>query len=194
MDYPKIGALIRTLRLQQHLTQRALAQKLNVSDKTVSKWERGQGCPDVSLLPALSDFLGVEAGVLLSGELDPNDAVGGNMKNLKFYVCPHCGNLLTSSNDASLSCCGKKLSPLTPQKAGDLERLSVSVIENDYYVSSSHPMQKDHYIAFLALLTGDGVVIRRQYPEWDLSARLPRTGHGKLLFYCTRHGLFYQLV
>ena len=56
MDYEKIGALIRSLRTQQGLTQRELAQQLTVSDKAVSKWERGQGCPDVSLLPSLARF------------------------------------------------------------------------------------------------------------------------------------------
>ena len=52
MDYPKIGALIRRLRQERKMTQRELAQTLGLSPKTVSKWERGQGCPDVSLRAA----------------------------------------------------------------------------------------------------------------------------------------------
>lgn len=114
------------------------------------------------------------------------------MKHLKFFVCPQCGNILTASADASLSCCGKKLTALTPHKAE--EKLNVELIENDYFISSGHPMEKDHYISFVALLTGDALVLRRQYPEWDLQTRLPRLGHGKLVWYCSQHGLFYQLV
>lgn len=51
MDQTRTGALIRTLRQQKHLTQRQLADTIGVSDKAVSKWERGCGAPDISLLP-----------------------------------------------------------------------------------------------------------------------------------------------
>lgn len=194
MDYEKIGALIRRLRTRQGLTQRQLAGRLEVSDKAVSKWERGQGCPDVSLLPRLAQTLGVELEGLLSGELSERDQTGGTMKNLNFYVCPTCGNLLTSADEAAVSCCGQKLSPLEAVKAPEEERLTVELIENDYYITSSHPMTKEHYVSFAALVTGDTLILKRLYPEWDLQTRLPRIGHGKLYWYCVQHGLFYQLV
>ncbi len=194
MDYEKIGALIRRLRTRQGLTQRQLAGRLEVSDKAVSKWERGQGCPDVSLLPRLAQTLGVELEGLLSGELSERDQTGGTMKNLNFYVCPTCGNLLTSADEAAVSCCGQKLSPLEAVKAPEEERLTVELIENDYYITSSHPMTKEHYVSFVALVTGDTLILKRLYPEWDLQTRLPRIGHGKLYWYCVQHGLFYQLV
>ncbi len=194
MDYEKIGALIRRLRTRQGLTQRQLAGRLEVSDKAVSKWERGQGCPDVSLLPRLAQTLGVELEGLLSGELSERDQTGGIMKNLNFYVCPTCGNLLTSADEAAVSCCGQKLSPLEAVKAPEEERLTVELIENDYYITSSHPMTKEHYVSFVALVTGDTLILKRLYPEWDLQTRLPRIGHGKLYWYCVQHGLFYQLV
>ena len=69
MDQQKIGALIRTLRREKHMTQKALAERLGLSDKAVSKWERGLGCPDVSLLGDLSTILGVDLARMLSGEL-----------------------------------------------------------------------------------------------------------------------------
>ena len=50
MNAEKTGALIRALRTEQGLTQKQLADRLHLSDRTVSKWERGAGCPDVSLL------------------------------------------------------------------------------------------------------------------------------------------------
>ena len=80
MDCAKIGKLICSLRKEQQLTQQQLADRMNISDKTVSKWERGLGCPDVSLLPELSGILGVNLEEFLSGELNANDLVGGNMK------------------------------------------------------------------------------------------------------------------
>lgn len=194
MDYQKIGGLILSLRKEKGLTQRQLAESLNVSDKAVSKWERGAGCPDVSLLPKIAGIFNVDLESILAGTLSENGVEGGNMKKLKFYVCPKCGNLLTGISEASISCCGKKLAPLLAKKAKDDEKLSVENIENDYFISSDHEMTKEHYITFVALLTGDSVMIRKQYPEWDLQTRIPRISHGMLLWHCVDHGLFYQYV
>lgn len=194
MDNVKIGNLINKLRKEKGMTQLQLAEKLHISDKTVSKWERGLGCPDVSLLTDLSEVFGVDLEKLLSGQLDANEERGGNMKKLNFYVCPECGNVITAMTDAGVSCCGKKLKALEPVKASEEEKLSVEVIENDYYISSNHPMVKEHYISFVALLTGDSLTLKKQYPEWDLQVRIPGRTHGKLIWYCTDHGLFYQLV
>lgn len=194
MDPRMIGSLICRLRKEQQLTQRQLAEQLCVSDKAVSKWERGLGCPDVSLLPDLARLLGIELEGLLSGQLDSNEPLGGNMKNLNFYICPNCGNVVTAMAEAAVSCCGKKLPALTPQKAPEGEQLQVERIEEDYFISTDHPMEKGHYISFVALLTGDSILLRKQYPEWDLQLRLPAFAHGKLLWYCTQHGLFYQNI
>ena len=54
MDREKIGALLRQLRLEKGMTQKEAAHALQISDKTISKWERGLGCPDISMLPSLS--------------------------------------------------------------------------------------------------------------------------------------------
>lgn len=194
MDCEKIGKLIRSLRQERGLTQLGLAEQMHISDKAVSKWERGLGCPDVSLLPELSAILGVPLEGLLAGELDENELVGGNMKKLKFYVCPQCGNILTATAEAAVSCCDKKLAAMQPVKAAEGEKLAVEHIENDYFVTSAHAMSKEHYITFVALLTGDTLLLRKQYPEWNLQARIPRIGHGMLVWHCSRHGLFYQLV
>ena len=194
MDQVKTGGLIRALRTQQGLTQKALAEAVGVGDKAVSKWERGLGYPDVSLLPELSRVLGVGLEALLSGRLDANDQERGNMKKLKFYVCPVCGNLITAASETDVSCCGRTLAPLEPQKAEGGDRLSVEKVEDSWFLSSSHPMTKEHYVSFAALLTGDALVLRRLYPEWDLQTRIPCLGHGILLWYCTQHGLFRQMI
>ena len=54
------GAVIKELREKYHLTQAELAQKLNVSDKTVSKWETAKGYPDISLLEPIAKAFGVK--------------------------------------------------------------------------------------------------------------------------------------
>ena len=194
MDNVKIGQLIYRLRKENRLTQLQLAEQLGVSDKAVSKWERGMGCPDVSLLTDLSNIFHVDLEKLLSGEMDENEILGGNMKKMNFYICPACGNMITAMTDTNVSCCGKKLSPHQPIKAGEDEKLNVEMIDDNYFITSNHPMTREHYIAFTALLTGDSIMLRKQYPEWDLQVRIPAFAHGKLLWYCTKHGLFYQYV
>ncbi len=68
MDQTKIGQFIASLRKEQELTQRQLADKLGISDKTVSKWERGLGLPEVSLMLPLCQALRISVNELLSGE------------------------------------------------------------------------------------------------------------------------------
>ncbi|MBE5967891.1 MAG: helix-turn-helix transcriptional regulator, partial [Lachnospiraceae bacterium] len=68
MGNEKMARFICDLRKSKNLTQRQLADQLHVTDKAVSKWERGLSCPDISLLPALSDILGVTTRELLNGE------------------------------------------------------------------------------------------------------------------------------
>ena len=194
MDNRKVGELIRWLRKESHMTQLQLAEKLHVSDKAVSKWERGMGCPEVSLITELSRIFEVDMQDLLSGELNRNELLGGNMKKMNFYVCPHCGNLVTSMIDTSVTCCGKKLKAITPVKATEEEKLSVQIIENDYFISSEHEMTREHYITFVGLMTSDTVMLKKQYPEWGLQVRIPVFAHGRLLWYCNRHGLYYQEV
>ena len=193
MDTGKIGEIIYNFRTEKKLTQKQLADAMHISDKTVSKWERGAGCPDVSLLPELCRFLGVNLEDMLSGELDKNDIVGGNMKKTVFYVCPECGNIISATAEANISCCGKKTRMIEPKKAEDEEKLKVELIDNEYYISSDHEMTKQHYITFAALLTGDSLIMKKQYPEWDLQARIPRR-HGLLLWHCNQHGLFCRNI
>jgi len=179
MDNAKTGAVIRTLRTNSGLTQVALASRLGVSDKAVSKWERG--------FPELARVLGASIDALLSGELNSNDLQGGSMRHTRFYVCSECGNILTSTTEATVSCCGMTLQALDAQKAEGNDLLAVEKIETELFISSDHEMSKSHHVAFVAFLTG-------LYPEWDLQVRLPLLGHGKLFHYCKEHGLFYQVV
>ena len=75
----------------------------------ISKWERGLGCPDLSVISELSEILELDIKNFLDGDLIQNDFVGGNMKNSKYYVCPTCGNISICTGNAEISCCGRVL-------------------------------------------------------------------------------------
>ena len=194
MDCRKVGNLICNLRKEKNMTQKQIADLMNISDKTISKWERGKGCPDISLLLELSQILGVGIEQILSGEINLNELVGGNMNKLKFYVCPQCGNLITSTSNATISCCSKILEELVAKKAEQDHKLDIEPVEDELYVTTKHEMTKEHYISFIAYVKGDRALITKQYPEWDMQFRFRKSGHGKLYFYCTNHGLFYQIL
>ena len=75
MDNIKFGAFVAQLRKEQSMTQRELADRLNVTDKAISKWETGKGFPDVQLLGPLAQALGVSLAELLQGERSQRDSL-----------------------------------------------------------------------------------------------------------------------
>lgn len=85
MNIEKMGQFISELRKSQKMTQRDLAVKLNVSDKAVSKWERGLSCPDISLLSPLSNILGITTTELLNGECADSE-FGSESSNVETVV------------------------------------------------------------------------------------------------------------
>ena len=68
MDVKRIGLFLKELRKEKHITQEELAEKLGVSNRTVSRWETGSNMPDFDVLIELSDFYGVEIKEILEGE------------------------------------------------------------------------------------------------------------------------------
>ena len=68
MDQIKIGTFLKTLRAEKNLTQEALAEKFNVSSRTVSRWETGSNMPDLSILVELADYYGVDIREIFNGE------------------------------------------------------------------------------------------------------------------------------
>ena len=68
MDQVKIGQFIKAIRKEKDLTQREVAERLSISEKTVSKWETGNGLPEVGLMLPLCELLGISVNELLSGE------------------------------------------------------------------------------------------------------------------------------
>ena len=192
MDQIRTGSLIRQLRTERGLTQKQLAERINVSDKAVSKWERGNGCPDVSLLTSLAEVLDTDIQALLSGSIEKNESEKGDMKKLRFYVCRDCGNIITATSDAAVTCCGSRLSPIEAKKADENHQLKVEDIGGEWYITSDHPMTKEHYISFAAYVSDSSVMIFRQYPEWQVNITIPMYRSGKLVWYCNECGLLYR--
>lgn len=190
MDLTKTGRLITELRKEKGFTQKEVADKLGICAKTVSKWETGHGFPDVSLISKLSDIFGVDISKLLEGEMPKIKPEIGNVKRTKFYVCEKCGNILTSLGNAEIICCGRKLSPLSPQAPDEKHKLNIEKIEDEYYITFSHPMTKEHYISFVSYVRFDRVLSVKLYPEQNGELRLPQVRGGKLYYYCNTHGLY----
>jgi len=194
MDCRKTGTLIYTLRREAGLTQQALAELIHVSDKAISKWERGLGCPDLSILPQLARVFDISVDCLLAGDLGVQDEKGVNMKRLKFYVCPACGGISTATGIVDISCCGRKLKPLEAADPPEADRLRVETVETDYYITTDHPMSREHYISFIAFVNADTVIMKKLYPEWNVDVRIPWISRGLLVWYCTECGLFSQKI
>lgn len=211
MDNYVTGAVIRALRESKGMTQEELAEKIRVSGKAVSKWERGQGFPDVSLLEPLSAALGISVIELLSGACVRNKNRSANMAKGRFYVCPVCGNVIFSAGEAMISCCGLTLPPqeaetspadgeamicacgleLPPPEPLTAEHaIRAEKVEDEYYVFLDHPMTREHHISFLAAVSDRGVQLQKLYPEEAAEARFKRGGVKTLYAYCNRHGLF----
>lgn len=68
------------------------------------------------------------------------------------------------------------------------------MIEDEYHVTVCHPMEKMHYISFVAYVTSDTVEMVKLYPEQSVSVRFRRKGHGYIYAYCNRHGMFRETV
>ena len=207
MDNYITGATIKRLRESKKLTQDELAQKIFVTNKTVSKWENGHGLPDISLLEPLAKALDISVIELFSGSEVRNKNRSFNMKKVQFYVCPVCGNVIQATGEAVISCCGITLPPLEAEDSEESEgsdtvastdtsstetahALRIEKVEDEYYVSVDHPMTKDHYISFLAAMYDNGVQFVKLYPESAAAARFKMSRLQYLLAFCNRHGLF----
>lgn len=184
------SAAVRRLREGKNMTQQALADKIGVSCKAVSKWETGRGLPDISLLEPLAQALGVSVMELMSGETVSNRNVSCNMLRTKLYVCPVCGNVIHCAGEAVVSCCGITLPPLEAEEPDGEHLFSLERVEDEEFLSIRHPMTKEHFISFIAYATSDRFQLVKFYPEGNAETRLRLQGRGVLYAYCNRHGLY----
>ena len=188
------GSTIKKLREARGMTQAQLAQRIGVSGKAVSKWETAKGLPDISLLQPLAAALGVSVIELMNGEPIVNRNVSCNLVRSRLYVCPICGNVLHSTGDAVISCCGVTLPALEAEERDEAHALTVERVEDEHFLTVHHPMTKDHYISFLAYASVDRFQLVKLYPEGEAQTRMQLRGRGTVYFFCNRHGLFRQKV
>lgn len=186
------GAVIKELREKNKMTQLQLADKLGVSDKTVSKWETAKGYPDITLIQPIAEAFSVSVTELISGNAVYNSNVSANVLKSKFYVCPVCGNIIHSMGEAVIHCHGVLLTAETAERSDESHKITVEKIEDEYFVKIDHAMTKNHYISFIAALSCDKIELVKLYPEGSNEARFKRSGVEKILFYCNRDGLFYM--
>ena len=194
MNNIKTGELIRFLRIEKGMTQKDLADRLGLSDKTISKWERGLGAPDVSFLNDLSLVLNANIGELLQGELRINEINSGNMKRAKYHICPSCGNITVATGNSQISCCGRKVEPGKLKKAEKFQELNIEKYDDYIRVMGNHPMTKEDYIMFVALVNESEIDLVKLYPEWSLSVEFSKHKRGQLVWYSKKEGLLYQMI
>lgn len=188
------GAVIKKLREEKGMTQLQLAEEIGVSDKAVSKWETAKGLPDITLIEPLAKALGVSVMELISGDTVTNRNTSSNILRSKFYVCPVCGNIIRTTGDALISCCGITLPPLEAEETDEKHMINVEKVEDEHFITVKHDMTKTHFISFLAYLTSDRVQFVKFYPEGNAETRLQLRGKGYLYIYCNKHGLMRQKV
>ena len=184
------GAVIRELREKNKMTQLQLAEKLGVSDKTVSKWETAKGYPDITLLEPIAEVFKISVTELISGNTVHNANVSANMLRSSFYVCPVCGNVMHSMGEAEIHCHGILLTPLEEEPADEQHLCSIERMEDEYYVRIDHSMTKEHYISFVAAASSDEIQMVKLYPEGNAEARFKIRGVRRIFYYCNRDGLF----
>lgn len=185
------GTVIKQLREKNKMTQLQLAEKLGVSDKTVSKWETAKGYPDITLLEPIADAFSISVTELISGNTVQNSNVSANMTKSKFYVCPICGNVIHSMGEAVINCHGVLMTAAEPEETDENHKISIERIEDEYYVQIEHEMTKNHYISFIAAVSSDRIQMVKLYPEGNAEARFKISGVKRILFYCNRDGMFF---
>ena len=131
------GAVIRELREKRGMTQAELAQKLYVSDKTVSKWENAKGYPDISLLESIAEVFGISVAELMAGRTVQNANISANMLRSKFYVCPVCGNVIHGMGEAVVSCHGVLLAPAQAEETDEAHKIFIEGVEDDIMCASN---------------------------------------------------------
>ncbi len=190
MDKYVTGLTIKKLREERGLTQLELADKLGVSDKTISKWENGRGYPDITLLQPLAGVFALSLQELFEGEVVKNQNVAGNIQKGNFYVCPLCGNVVFSLGEAVIECHGLALKKEVAREDEGL--VKIDKIENEYHIYLDHPMTKDNYISFVCALGDYGLQMDKKYPESACESYFRISGVRKIYYYSNKDGLFFK--
>ena len=131
-----------------------------------------------AVLPTLKRWRGAE-----------NRNISANCTKSVFHVCPSCGNVVWSTGDATVNCCGNVLEPLVAVKNDGTLEATVEVADGCQRVHVDHPMTKDDHLLFIACVGDDLVRIKRLYPEQEARAEFPLQGPSKVYVYGRGCGL-----
>lgn len=161
MDAKTVGRIIAGLRKKCGMTQQTLADKLDVSDKAISKWENGQGYPDITVFPKLASLFGVTVDYLMFGERK-GIAVAGNfiadiVKNIDTYPKP---GMMAKMSDISYAVGG-----CVPNTAINLAKIDKSIPVSVYGMIGTD--EYGRYILAQLQKRGidiDGVIMSHEYP------------------------------
>lgn len=185
------GSIIKKLREQKSMTQQQLADKLSVSDKTISKWETGRGYPDITLLEQIAAVLDISLIELMSGENIINKNKCSNMAKIKIYVCPVCGNIICSVGESIVCCCGINIPALECEQPDAEHAIEIKRDEDEYYIClPNHEMTKKHNISFIMAVRDNGYEIIKLYSEGQAECRIKISRTCFIYFFCNHHGLF----
>jgi len=112
------------------------------------------------------------------------------MTEVKFFVCPVCGNVIYGTGDMQLSCHGHNLSPLLAQSPDGRFDVSVETVEDEFFISVEHEMSKQNYISFMAAVSPDHVQLVKLFPEGPAQARFKKSMVRSIYFFSAKDGLF----
>ena len=125
MDHIKVGQFIAECRKKKDLTQAQLAEKLNITDRAISKWENGKAMPDSALMLDLCDILGINVNELLCGEVSDQEQRNEQLGELIFQMAKneeryhkrlrHSACVIVATSLVALICLISLISLLIPE-------------------------------------------------------------------------------
>ena len=123
-------------------------------------------------------------------------------KELKFYICEHCKNVIIKVSDSKVPvmCCGQLMKELVANTVDAAVEKHIPVyekIEDEIVVrvgELEHPMEKDHYIMWIAQVTENKMIRVQLYPEQSRETRFPYIKGASLYAYCNKHGLWKNII
>ena len=122
--------------------------------------------------------------------------------NQKFYICKHCGNVIEKVEDKGVPvvCCGEVMKELQAgiEDAAFEKHIPVYTVEGDtvhvFVGEVEHPMEKEHYIMWIAQVSENRITRVKLYPEQATETRFPYISGATLYAYCNKHGLWKTTI
>jgi len=123
-------------------------------------------------------------------------------ENLEIYICKDCNNIVEviDGKITNLVCCGKSMEKLTANITDGAKEKHLPVyekVEDELLVKVGeieHPMEKDHYIMWIALVTDNKTIRVKLYPEQATETRFPYIKGAEIYAYCNKHGLWKTVI